>query len=399
MKPPPFLHRHSFATTVVLAARVAAFLVGAAAVTQGLAQAPSGSAGATAPAAPPAATVASGAASPGAVSAAVGVRVVIARAAPLTVSVKLPARVTAAEEARVFARTSGIVMERRVDLGDTVKAGDLLARIAAPEADQSLERARAAVGQAVARENLARLNLDRSRPLVDQKFLSPSSLDNLAANVEVARADTAAAQAEVRRLEAVQQFQQVRAPFAGAITERGVERGDRVSGDGGDASAFLFKVARLNELRVIVDVPQSASIGLMPGAAVKLAFREFPGETFTATLRRRSGAIDAATGTMRVELALPNADLRLPAGLRGEATLDAGSQGGVRIPASAVQSRDGQSQVAIVDAQNRLRFKPVQVDRTSDRDVIIRSGIAEGARVVTGLSSLLREGALVSVLP
>jgi RND family efflux transporter MFP subunit len=197
----------------------------------------------------------------------------------------------------------------------------------------------------------------------------------------------------------MQQFQQVRAPFAGVITERGIERGDRVSGDGSDASAFLFKLARLNELRVIVDVPQSASLGLLAGAVAKLAFREFPGETFTATLRRRSGAIDAATGTMRVELALPNADLRLPAGLRGEATLDAGSQGGVRVLASAVQSRDGQSQVATVDAQNRLRFVPVKVDRTSGSDVIIRSGLTVGTRVVAGLSSLLREGALVSVLP
>ena len=339
------------------------------------------------------------AASAAAAASAPQVHVVIATASPIKLTLRLPARAAAAEEARIFARTSGTVAERRVDLGDHVNAGDLLLRIAAPEADQALERARAALGQVAAREQLAQLNLDRARPLVDQQFLSPGSLDNLVAGLAVARADTAAARAEVKRLEVLQQFQQVRAPFAGVITERLVERGDRVSGDGGDAAAYLLRLARLNELRVVVDVPQSAAIDVPLGAAVKLAFREFPGETFNATLRRRSGAIDVATGTMRIELALPNADLRVPAGLRGEATFEVNSLGGVRVPAAALLSRDGKPHVATVDAQGRLRFVAVQVDRTADRDVVIRSGLDAGAKVVMSLGSMLREGAPVSIAP
>jgi RND family efflux transporter MFP subunit len=325
------------------------------------------------------------------------VRVVIATASPIKTTLRLPARAMAAEEARIFARTSGTVAERRVDLGDRVKAGELLLRIAAPEVDQSLERARAAVGQTRAREHLAQLNVDRARPLVEQQFLSPSGLDNLTANLAVAHADTAAAVAEVKRLEAVQQFQWVRAPFAGVITERLVERGDRVSGDSGDA--YLLRLAKLDELRVVVDVPQSSAIDVPLGAVVPLSFREFPGETFKATLRRRSGAIDAATGTMRIELALPNPELRLPAGLRGEAVLEVNSLGGVRVPSGALLSRDGKPHVAVVDAQGRLRFVAVQVDRTSDREVVIRSGLDAGAKVVMPLSSLLREGAQVTIAP
>ena len=325
------------------------------------------------------------------------VRVVVATASPIKTTLRLPARAMATEEARIFARTSGTVAERRVDLGDRVKAGELLLRIAAPEVDQSLERARAAVGQTRAREHLAQLNVDRARPLVEQQFLSPSGLDNLVANLAVAHADTAAAAAEVRRLEAVQQFQWVRAPFAGVITERLVERGDRVSGDSGDA--YLLRLAKLDELRVVVDVPQASAIDVPLGAAVPLSFREFPGETFKATLRRRSGAIDAATGTMRIELVLPNPELRLPAGLRGEAVLEVNSLGGVRVPSGALLSRDGKPHAAIVDAQGRLHFVAVQVDRTSDREVVIRGGLDAGAKVVMPLSSLLREGAQVTIAP
>ncbi len=342
------------------------------------------------PATPAAASAAASASAP-------VVRVVIATASPIKTTLRLPARAMAAEEARIFARTSGTVAERRVDLGDRVKAGELLLRIAAPEVDQSLERARAAVGQTRAREHLAQLNVDRARPLVEQQFLSPSGLDNLTANLAVAHADTAAAVAEVKRLEAVQQFQWVRAPFAGVITERLVERGDRVSGDSGDA--YLLRLAKLDELRVVVDVPQSSAIDVPLGAVVPLSFREFPGETFKATLRRRSGAIDAATGTMRIELALPNPELRLPAGLRGEAVLEVNSLGGVRVPSGALLSRDGKPHVAVVDAQGRLRFVAVQVDRTSDREVVIRSGLDAGAKVVMPLSSLLREGAQVTIAP
>ena len=344
----------------------------------------------TAPATPAAASAAASASAP-------VVRVVIATASPIKTTLRRPARAMAAEEARIFARTSGTVAERRVDLGDRVKAGELLLRIAAPEVDQSLERARAAVGQTRAREHLAQLNVDRAKPLVEQQFLSPSGLDNLTANLAVAHADTAAAVAEVKRLEAVQQFQWVRAPFAGVITERLVERGDRVSGDSGDA--YLLRLAKLDELRVVVDVPQSSAIDVPLGAVVPLSFREFPGETFKATLRRRSGAIDAATGTMRIELALPNPELRLPAGLRGEAVLEVNSLGGVRVPSGALLSRDGKPHVALVDAQGRLRFVAVQVDRTSDREVVIRGGLDAGAKVVMPLSSLLREGAQVSIAP
>lgn len=329
------------------------------------------------------------------------VRTAVARAATAPAELRLPVRTEPVEEARLFARTSGVLLERRADLGDSVAAGAVLALIAAPEVDQSLASARAALGQAQARERLAQQTLDRNRPLVEQNFVSPTRLDDLAAALDVARADTAAAQADVRRLEALQGFQTVRAPFAGVIVERGVERGDRVNADGANNSPALFRLARLDSLRLVADVPQAAVAFLQRGQAASVRFPDLGGEALPARVERLAGRIDPATGAMRVELTLPNADGRIPAGLRGELLLGGGeatagaargAPAGVAVPANALQTLRGQPHVATLDAEDRLRFVPVQVRRAVGRDVEITQGLAAGTRVVLNVNALLQEG-------
>jgi RND family efflux transporter MFP subunit len=327
------------------------------------------------------------------------VRTVLARAVQADGALRLPARTEAIEEARLFARTSGVVLERRADLGDSVAAGAVLARIAAPEVDQALDSARASLAQAQARERLASATLERNRPLVAQNFVSPTRLDDLAAALDVARADTAAAAAEVRRFEALQGFQTVRAPFAGVIVERLVERGDRVSADGANNTPALFRLARLDALRVVVDVPQSAVAGLVRGRAAEVRFSELGGLVKLAQVERMAGRIDPATGAMRVELTLPNPGRQIPAGLRGEVLLAgtgaASAAGAVAVPANALQTMSGQPHVATLDAGNRLRFVPVEVRRSVGRDVELSRGLAAGTRVVLNINALLQEGQLV----
>lgn len=322
------------------------------------------------------------------------VRTVTARSAPADSALRLPARVEPVESAQILSRASGIVESRDVDIGDTVKAGQRLALISAPEVEQSLQAARAALGQATARERLAKTSLDRAGPLLERRFVSENELDTLAANLAVAQADTAAARAEVRRLEETRGFQDIRAPFAGVIAARGIERGDRVGSDG---TTSLFQLARIDELRVIVDVPQSAALGLTIGSPATLRFRELPGEDFTAVLARRAGAIDPSTGSMRVELTLANPGMRLPAGLRGEVELRSANGRALLVPANAVQVRDGKTTLATIDAQRTLRFVPVTVDRTVDRDVVVSGGLAPDAQIVVGLNALLREGDKVRI--
>ena len=324
------------------------------------------------------------------------VRTARAQAVKLGAALRLPARTEPIEEARIYARTSGTLTERRVDLGDRVAAGAVLARIAAPEVDQALAIALANRRQALARERMAQLTLDRNRPLVEQNFLSSSRLDDLAGALEVARADTAAASAEVRRYEALQNFQTVRAPFAGTIVERSVERGDRISADGANNTPALFRLARLGELRVVVDVPQSAVAGVKPGQSARVSFQEFPGEAFEARVERLSGRIDTGSSSMRVELKLANAELRVPAGLRGEVALgQTVAASDVAVPATALKLVDGRPHVATLDAENRLRFVPVQVRRTLGQNVEVSQGLAAGTLVVVNVNSLLQEGQAV----
>lgn len=333
------------------------------------------------------------------------VRTALARATAPGAGLRLPARTEPVEEARLYARTSGVVVERLVELGDLVPAGAVLARVAAPEVDQALASAQASLVQAQARERLAEQTLQRNRPLLEQNFISPTRVDDLAAALDVARADSAAAAAELRRLQTLQGFQTVRAPFAGLIVERGVERGDRVSADGGNNSAALFRLARVDSLRVVVDVPQSAVATLQRGSSAKVSFPEFGAEAFAARVERLAGRIDPATGAMRVELSLPNPGRRIPAGMRGEVELalaqpeGAAAPAGVAVPANALQTLSGQPHVVALDAEDRLRFLPVQVRRSVGRDVEISAGIEAGTRVVLNANALLQEGQRVRVAP
>lgn len=306
--------------------------------------------------------------------------------------IRLPAVTAAIEEALIFSRASGIVEQRRVDLGDRVKEGDILATVSAPEIDRELDGARAALRQAQARENLARTTLARTESLVAQGFVSQGELDESAASLEVAVADRGAAEAEVQRLRAIQGFQTVTAPMDGVIVERQVERGDRVSGDGSASDEALFRLARLDELRVAIAVPQGLALDLAVGDAASLSFPELPGEAFTAKVARRAQAIDSQTGTMRVELSLPNPDQRLPAGLRGEVALSLSSARSVAVPANTLVIRNGRPQVARVDDESRVRFTPVTVARSTDREVILSAGLTPGAAVIQSPNALLREG-------
>lgn len=311
---------------------------------------------------------------------------------------RLPARTAPIEQALVYARATGTVTERRVDIGDRVKKGDVLALVAAPEIDQAVDRARAAVTQTKAKEQLAQTNLTRSQQLVEQGFLSRQVLDERVGNYDAAKADRLAAEAELRRLAQIRGFQVVRAPFAGVIAERRIDRGDRVVGDSTNAEGYLFRLVRLDELRVSVDVPQSAVMQVQPGMGAEVAFPEMPGKTLTAKVVRASGVIDSRTGTMPVELSLPNRDARLPAGMLGEVVIALPRAGEVLlVPNSTLVVRDGKAQVALVEKGAVIRFVPVRLGRNNGRQTEVLGGIARNASLVTNPNALLRDGDSVRV--
>lgn len=293
--------------------------------------------------------------------------------------------------ARLYARANGFVAERRVDIGDAVKAGDVLAVIDAPEIVRNHERAKAAVGQADARVALADANLKRTAALAGKDFASEAALDDRKAQSDVAVADREAALAELRRFEELLAFRQVRAPFDGIVTARNVELGDLVVGDQASNATPMFELARTVRLRVVADVPQSALASVRLGETVAVTFDRFAGEAFSATVSRMSGAIDRRSGTMRVEMTMENQDARVPAGLAGSAEFARGAERSVRVPTSAVTIRDGKPMVATL-RQGAIEFRYVELGRHLGRTQEIRKGLSETDEVVLNPNGMLRHG-------
>ncbi|MFP5463990.1 MAG: efflux RND transporter periplasmic adaptor subunit [Gammaproteobacteria bacterium] len=311
--------------------------------------------------------------------------------------IRLPARTAPVEQALIRARATGFIAERRVDIGDRVQKGEVLAVISAPDVDRQVQRAGAVLAQTRASLQLAHSSVERARPLAQRGWLSQQMLDEREAALAKARADRDAAQAELAHLRELQSFQTVRAPFSGTIAERHIERGDYVSGGSAGDNRPLFRVVRLDELRVELDVPQAAALHLPAQGGARLRFVEAPGEVFEARVTRRSGAIDPHLGTLRVELSMANPGLRLPAGLVGEAELLLRRPAALLVPARAVGSEAGRSVVGVIGADQRYALVPVTVGRNLGAKIEVVAGLERDARVVLSPNVLLQPGMQVRV--
>lgn len=327
------------------------------------------------------------------------VRIVRPEAAAGSFTLTLSGRTAPAEQAYVSSRASGVVAERRVDIGDRVAAGDVLLTIEAPEVAQELARARAAVDQIRARLTLADVTLERAASLVGKGHVSEQTVDERRAAKIAAEADLAAADADVKRLEQVVSFQTVKAPFAGTVVARQVERGDKVSADQSQQSSYLLRIARLDPLRIEIDVPQSSALDIKPGSAAHIVFAELPGERLAAKVVRTSGLIDPASSTMRAELLMANPDRRIPAGLNGQVAIEVGhGPQAVTVPTNTLLTRDGRQAVATVGAEDKVVFKAVTVTRDLGERVVISAGLGVEERVIVSPNALLRPGDAVEVI-
>lgn len=316
-----------------------------------------------------------------------------ARAADAESELRLPARAQAGESAKIYARATGFVRERNVDLGDRVRADQVLATIATPEADQAVREAAADLELAQANQALAKTNYDRAAVLVGSGAISRELHSERQATFATARAATAAAQARLSSARERQGFQVLRAPFDGVVVARNVERGDRVVGDSAAATAPMFEVNVLDPLRIVVDVPQSAALQVRPGMAGQMHFLEIPGQDFDVEVVRSAQNISSDVGAMRIELRLPNPEGRIPAGMLGEVSLKvARAAPAVLVPISAVVQGQGGPQVAVVGEDSSLQFRPVSVGRNLGNEVEVLSGIRAGEPVVMAPNAMLAAG-------
>lgn len=316
-----------------------------------------------------------------------------AKPADSAYDLRLPARALAGESAQIYARATGFISERHADLGDKVQAGQTLAVISAPEADQAVREAQAQLAQAKADQELAKVNFDRASVLVGSGAISKELFSDRKANNDVAIAARAAAQARLSSSRERQAFQLIRAPFAGVIVARNVERGDRVVGDSAAAAAPLFEINALDPLRVVIDVPQHVAMQIQPGIEAEVGFPELPGETFKAQVARSARTLSRDAGMMRTELRLANPEGRIPAGMVGTVRLRLPRAApAVILPVSVVMQRAAGAQVATLRQDSTLEYRDVTLGRNLGNEIEVLSGVSADDTVVLAPNALLVAG-------
>ena len=313
------------------------------------------------------------------------------------------------EETVIYPRANGYIAKWLVDIGDKVKAAQVLAEIETPELDQELDQARAQLAQAAAgvtqadaNRGFSEANLERFKQLVPAGVASQQDLDKTqaqsvvdSASVKVAHAAVAVQEANIRRLMQLKSFAHVQAPFAGTITARNVERGALVSA--GNATP-LFKVAATDPVRVLVQVPQDVAAGIRNELDARVTTREFGGRVFAGKVTRSAGALDQATRTMLVEVRVPNPQNELLSGMYAEVALTLPSSHRVfEIPATALINDAKGLRVAVVDSDNKLRLVPIAIERDTGATVQVSSGLDADARVVKLSSAELVDGKVVQI--
>ena len=365
----------------------------------------------------------------------------------------LPGTIEGMHETPIYARSTGYVRKWYADIGQRVRAGQVLAIIDAPDLDQELVQARAQASQARSVLEYARADVDRWRILYRDSVVTKQELDQKQATYNADLATYDAAQAGVTRLEALVNFDRVVAPFSGVVTARNVDEGVLVtagggttgsnpaslggatipspssgqatsagatstttsSGDagsvnaatstsvGGSASASsssvggaggsLFRLARNDTVRIYVGIPQSYAQGVRPGLAATVRVREIAGRSFTGRVARTAQAFDAATRTLLTEIDVVNPDGVLLPGMYAQTSLEFDrALAPIMLPAGALILRTQGPQAAVVGKDSVIHLKPLEIDRDLGATLEIDSGLVDGDVVVMNASDELREG-------
>jgi len=326
--------------------------------------------------------------------------------------VRLPATTSAFASANIFARASGYIGKREVDIGDRVKAGQLLAEIVAPELDHQVAQAEAtlaqlksALQQAEANRVLAKVTWDRDRPLVEKGWLSAQqgtideqTLKAQEAAVQVAQANVTAEEAQVQVLHQQKIYQHVVAPFDGVITQRNIDVGSLVQADA-TSGTFMFNIMQGNVIRTQVFVPQDQAFGLKAGIEAEVHVPEIPDRTFPGKVTRIADAIQPGSRTLLTEVDIPNPDGALTPGIYCTVDLHIPRKTpSFKVSADAVIFNAGGMQVAVVE-NGVVHLRKIGVVRDLGREVLVNSGVKQGDQVILNPAVDLAEGAKVRARP
>jgi membrane fusion protein, multidrug efflux system len=310
----------------------------------------------------------------------------------------LPGNLQAFEESPIFARTNGYLLRWTKDIGSKVQKGELLALIDTPEIDQELSQARATREQVKSALELAKISADRWANLRKSDSVSQQEADQQASGYQQAQANLAAADANVRRLEQLESFKNVYAPFSGVLTRRNVDPGALINSGAGATGKELFDIARVDPLRVYVSVPQAYAPAMKVGLKAAVTLQEFPGQKFAGTIARTADAIDPATRTLNTEVDVPNKDGKLLPGSFGQVHFATGtSVPRITIPVNAMLFRAEGPRVALVDKDGKVTLRPITIGRDFGATLEILGGIDANDQVIINPSDSLEEGQKVHV--
>jgi RND family efflux transporter MFP subunit len=309
----------------------------------------------------------------------------------------LPGRIEAYSRAPIYARVSGYLKSWKVDIGTPVKAGQLLAEIETPDLDQQLLQAKADLASAQANAALAATTAKRWQSMLASDSVSRQEAEEKSADYATKQAMVNAAQANVDRVAAMKNFTRIVAPFDGIVTARSTDVGALINAGSG-AGPELFVVSDTKKLRVYVNVPQNYVSIIKRGTKASISVPEHPGKFYTATVESSSQAVNTASGSMLIQLAVDNAKGELLPGGFASVSLELPRDTGVfNIPPSALIFDKAGLRVATVGADSKAILKPVTIARDLGKVIELASGIAADDRVVESPPDGIANGDLVRV--
>ncbi|HKF24415.1 MAG TPA: efflux RND transporter periplasmic adaptor subunit [Candidatus Acidoferrum sp.] len=310
----------------------------------------------------------------------------------------LPGTLQAYVESPIYARTNGYLKKWYRDIGSRARQGELLAEIDAPEVDQQLLQAKADLETAKANSNLSRITAARYEELIKTDGVSKQEVDNAAGDYAAKQAAQASAAANVKRLEELESFKHIYAPFSGVITRRNVDIGTLINAGNGGATQQLFFLAQTDPIRVYVNVPESAAPSIRPGLAAYLDLTQFPGRKFQGKVVRTAEAIDPATRTLLTEVDVPNKSGELLPGGYAQVHLNIQIGGTrVQVPVNALLFRSEGLRAVVIDQNHKTHLQALTIGRDFGTSLEVLQGLTGNDWIVINPPDSLEDNQQVNV--
>jgi len=310
----------------------------------------------------------------------------------------LPGNMQAFADSPIYARTNGYLKAWYHDIGSRVKQGELLAVIESPEVDQQLDQARADLNTAKANFALSQTTAERYQNLLNSGSVAKQDVDNAVGDFQAKKATVASAEANVKRLQELQSFEKVYAPFDGVITARNTDVGHLINSGAGSPATELFHISAISKLRVYVNVPQQYSGATRPGLPATITLPEFPGRSFKGTLVRTSDSIDAASRTLLVEVDVDNRARELLPGAYAEVHFQLpNATRALILPVSALIFRSHGMQAGVLENGHAV-LKTITIGRDFGNEVEVVAGLDPTDSVIINPPDSLVSGELVRVV-